>query len=517
MAIANYVIRRGAYYAWRRTWRGRSVQVPLSTTDPARARRIAAAATAAASVGWGLLDVGRATVHDVRREILSAVQRERLALDYEAAGGDPEHSRPGGHAFFFFHVLMNGPDEEPERPKKPRGESRAAITPDAANEAAPPAPADPPPIQAQRPRREPPQRAASSGPSPLIHDVVTRLSGVHKRTGRASDKSIEQCAGIAALFVEVTGIEDIRAVRQADIAAFVDALDRLPPTYRRSEAERGKPIAAIIAEAEAAGVKTGLSAATINRNLIQIGKVFKAAQAEGLRIDPTVNPLLLRRYERKSAKDDRDPFTPEDIKRLFAAPVWTGAESAKRRRKPGTVIVKDWLYWVPLIAAYTGARREEICGLETADIAEENGIPVFLIRPNTRRGLKNAQSARRIPVHSHLLELGFLGYVEGQREAGRADLFHDLRRKSPKSQIGDSTAYLWRNIQNDRLGPQEKKSFHSFRHYAVQGLRAESDVEKHVRAELFGHLVGDIEDDRYGGRAPVETLRAAVEALPRVF
>lgn len=529
MAIANHVIRRRAFYAWRRVWRGSAVQIPLSTTDPAHARRLAAAATAAASVGWGLLDAGRISLHDVKREILKAVQHERLALDYEAAGGDPEHSRPGGRAFFFFiNQSADGPDDEPDPGKKTR--PPASDTPDAAKAAEtasrPPVSAastPPPAVVPAQARDLPPEAAPQPGAEGsgqrgnLVQEVVNRLGKVDKRTGRASDKTIEQCAGIAALFVELTGVADVRAIRQHHIAAFVDGMDRLPPVYRRSAAERNKPIAEIIAEAEASGVKCGLSSATINRNLIQMGKILEFAKSQGLRVHPDISPSSLRRFEKKNAKDDRDPFTPEDVKRLFAAPVWSGAKSAKRRRTPGGVVVKDWLYWVPLIAAYTGARREEICGLETADIEEEDGIPVFRIRPNARRGLKNAQSERRIPIHSHLLDLGFLDYVRNQRAQNRAHLFHDLNRKSPKSQIGDSTAYLWRNIQNDQIGPQEKKSFHSFRHYAVQGLRAENPVEKHIRAELFGHLVGDIEDDRYGGRAPMATLRAAVEALPRVF
>ncbi|MCG6112609.1 MAG: hypothetical protein MEQ74_10565 [Paracoccus sp.] len=324
----------------------------------------------------------------MKQEILNAVARERLALNYEAAGGDPEHSRPGGRAFFFFFdPPTDSPDDEPEPPKKPLKLQAASDEMHAVDGPKPPprppvsapsvpAPENYAPLAPLPPQTATPQRAKPfSGPSPLIQDVVARLSRVHKRTGRASDKSIEQCAGIASLFIEITGVDDARTIRQADIAAFVDALDRLPPTYRRSEAERTKPIAAIIAEADAAGVETGLSAATINRNLIQIGKIMKAAQSEGIRIDPSVNPSLLRRFEKKNAKDDRDPFTPDDVKRLFAAPVWTGAKSVKRRRQPGDVIVKDWLFWVPLIAAYTGTRREEICGLETANIAEEDGIP----------------------------------------------------------------------------------------------------------------------------------------------
>lgn len=353
--------------------------------------------------------------------------------------------------------------------------------------------------------------------STSISEVVAKMGKVDKRSGRATDKTIEQCAGIAALFVEITGISDVCAIRQRHIADFVDAMDKLPPVYRRSTKDREKPIADIIADAKRSEAKTGLSSATINRNLVQLGKILAYAKSQDLPVNPNLDPSQLRRFEKKSAKDDRDPFTSKDVKMIFAAPVWRGSKSGKRRRTPGSVIVKDWLYWVPLIAAYTGARREDICGLETADIIEEDGMPIILIRPNSRRGLKNAQSERRIPVHSHLIDLGFLDYVRDQRARSRVHLFHDLKWKSPKSQIGGSTAYLWRNIQNDQIGPQEKKSFHSFRHFEVQGLRSESDVEKHVRAELFGHLVGNIEDDRYGGHSPVGMLRASIEALPRVF
>lgn len=533
MGIANYVFRRGRLYVWRRLYRGQAVQVPLSTADPFEAKRLAGAAIRASTLGWNLLDRGEAELSTVRDAIRAAVKHERVAMDYEAAGGNPA-TFPGVSAFYFFFGLT-APDDEPERPKRdaqgpditdaaktpirPPVSSASrpvpATTPAQTRETPPQSAAQSVPEASPRPRK--PRPAAPAGFSARIADVVTRMSATHARTGRANAKTLTQMRVIADLFCEITGLDDVRDVRQTHLAKFVATLDRLPPAYRRSAAERDKPIMAIIAEAEASGVKCGLSVATVNRNLVHLGKVLKAAQAEGLRIDPSVNPSLLRRFSKRAAKDDRDPFTPDEVRQIFGAPVWTGCKSARRRRKPGDVIVKDWLYWVPLIAAYSGARREEICGLETADIEDEDGIPIFRIRVNARRGIKNAQSERRVPIHSHLIELGFLDYVRDQRERKRAHLFHDLKRKSAESQIGDSIDYMWRNIQADRLGPQPRKTFHSLRHYAVQGLRAESDVEKHIRAELFGHLVGDIEDDRYGGRAPVATLRAAVEALPRVF
>ena len=533
MGIANYVFRRGRLYVWRRLYRGQAVQIPLSTANPFEAKRLAGAAFSVSTLGWNLLDRGEVELSTVRDAICAAVKRERVAMDYEAAGGNPANF-PGVSAFYFFFGLT-APDDEPERPKR---DAQGPEIADAANaptrppvsSALKPTPATTPaqthemppqkaaqPVPAASPRASKPRPAAPAGFSARIADVVTRMSATHARTGRANAKTLTQMRVIADLFCEITGLDDVRDVRQTHLAGFVATLDRLPPAYRRSAAEREKPIMTIIAEAEVSGVKCGLSVATVNRNLIHLGKVLKAAQAEGLRIDPSVNPSLLRRFSKRAAKDERDPFTPDDVRQIFGAPVWTGCKSAKRRRKPGSVVVKDWLYWVPLIAAYTGARREEICGLETADVEDEDGIPIFRIRVNARRGIKNAQSERRVPIHSHLIELGFLDYVRDQRERKRAHLFHDLKRKSAESQIGDSIDYMWRHIQADRLGPQPGKSFHSFRHYAVQGLRAESDVEKYIRAELFGHLVGDIEDDRYGGRAPVAILRAAVEALPRVF
>lgn len=450
----------------------------------------------------------------VRDGIAAAVKRERLVIEVESAGGDPA-TIPGGSAFFFFFLKGDAPDDDPgdgeggEPPRKRPAAASPTRAPHTPRKSADPA--------ESAPRSRSPAASGAAAFSPLIPDVVKRISATHARTGRANAKTLTQLRVIADLFCEITGVRDIRDVRQTHLAAFVATLDRLPPTYRRSAAERHKPISEIIAEAETSGLPVGLSVATVNRNLVHLGKLLKAAQAEGLRVDPSVNPSLLRRFSKRAAKDDREAFTPDDVSRIFAAPVWTGAKSAKRRREPGDIIVKDWLYWVPLLAAYTGARREELCGLETADVEAVDGVPVIHIRPNARRGLKNPQSERRVPVHSHLIELGFLDFVEAQRKAGRADLFHDLRRKSAASQIGDSMDYLWRGIQSDQLGPQPRKTFHSFRHYAVQGLRAESDVEKHVRAELFGHLVGDIEDDRYGGRAPIAALRNAVEALPRVF
>ena len=69
MGITNYVLRRGRFYVWRRLYRGKAIQIPLATADPFEAKRLACAASAAAVLGWNLLDRGMADLLTVREGI----------------------------------------------------------------------------------------------------------------------------------------------------------------------------------------------------------------------------------------------------------------------------------------------------------------------------------------------------------------------------------------------------------------------------------------------------------------
>jgi integrase len=69
-----------------------------------------------------------------------------------------------------------------------------------------------------------------------------------------------------------------------------------------------------------------------------------------------------------------------------------------RRTEPGTLILRDEHYWIPLIGLFSGMRQEEICQLHVEDVREAWGI-------NSRppRKLKNATAARLVPVHKDLI------------------------------------------------------------------------------------------------------------------
>jgi integrase len=99
------------------------------------------------------------------------------------------------------------------------------------------------------------------------------------------------------------------------------------------------------------------------------------------------------------------------MKAIFTLLPWHGCASESARLKAGALVIHDALYWIPLIASYSLARREEICGLMITDVVFDEAIPHFDIRPNRYRRLKNPQSKRKIPIHPELLRLGLHDYV----------------------------------------------------------------------------------------------------------
>lgn len=116
----------------------------------------------------------------------------------------------------------------------------------------------------------------------------------------------------------------------------------------------------------------------------------------------------MRRKRTKKSRADRLALTEEHIRTIFQAPMWQGCASNTRRHQPGSEIIQDAHYWIPLIAAYTGARREEIAGLHAADVQEHGGIWCFKFEENVERSVKTDASGRLVPIHPHLIELGIL-------------------------------------------------------------------------------------------------------------
>ncbi|ARO14378.1 phage integrase family protein, putative [Ketogulonicigenium robustum] len=300
---------------------------------------------------------------------------------------------------------------------------------------------------------------------PALPALVSRFLADKKRQGM-SEQMLGQMEKVYALFSEATDVNDIRLLKQAHLAKFVDLMRRLPATYRKSPKDRDKPLARIIRDAPA-GAST-LSATTINRNLDYLGQLLKKAHSEGF---DNVAPLQtngLRERKTIRERDERPAFTADDVQQLFKHPVWQGAKNKKDWQEPGDMIQRGGLYWLPLIAALSGAKREDIAALKAKDIEVVDSIPALHIRPNANRGLKTLASTRQIPLHPQLVELGLTEHAAAQITARdlEADLFPDLAKANIK--FGAAINHRFRALVSHQLGDGSKgKVFHSFRHYVA--------------------------------------------------
>lgn len=108
------------------------------------------------------------------------------------------------------------------------------------------------------------------------------------------------------------------------------------------------------------------------------------------------------RAERK-ARTRSKGFTDDEAKAIFDACL---GYQKKPRENARTAAAKKW---GPLIAAYTGCRIAEALQLRKEDIRKELKHHIFDFNPAA--GSIKSKSYRLVPVHHHLIELGFLDFV----------------------------------------------------------------------------------------------------------
>ena len=180
--------------------------------------------------------------------------------------------------------------------------------------------------------------------------------------------------------------------------------------------------------------------------------------------------------------------------------------------RPDTFTHHGALAWVTIMALYSGARLEEIAGLRTADIQEEDGVPYFDLRNSVRR-LKTRAARRRVPIHSELIRLGFLGYAAHVRDQGHEYLFPSLKAGDGEDArrgkyVGDRFNTHRRNCGITRA----QLSFHSLRSNVATALERAGVPENHA-AQLLGHTIRTMSYGLYSGGLDIEGLQRVVEAI----
>lgn len=344
-----------------------------------------------------------------------------------------------------------------------------------------------------------------------------------KRARKAWDQKTRRQFESAAMLLGKAFPGPICRLQQEDLDRFAGLLDRLPArSHHKCQRHVDMSLEAIGDEAEKlvkagklAVDQIGLMPPTTNRHFR-----FLRTLCEWVRKRiPDMAELAWDDYifaDDRDSRDQRLAFTPDQGRMLFNLPVWSGCENATHRNRSGPLVFHDAAFWVPALCWYTGARREEIAKLMLGDVRVVEKIHYLSIAVTPSGGLKNARSARLIPLASELLRLGFLEYVDAIRREGQEVLFPDLLPGTSRQRMGDVYyKRYWRSVAASLPFLQQGQALHAFRHMVSTELKA-AEVYVEARSDLLGHASRNPMADRYSKATRLLKLAKIVERIPVV-
>jgi integrase len=256
-------------------------------------------------------------------------------------------------------------------------------------------------------------------------------------------------------------------------------------------------------------LEVGTTTVTTNIYLTNLTTLFNFAINNAfLEVNPAKG---IRVQVREGDKKERDPFTATQLNKLFSSEVYSKA--ARPAGGKG-----EAAYWLPLLGLFTGARLNELCQMNKADIREEPYYDeaqqehrcwvIDITDTGEGQKLKNSISKRRIPIHPSLIKLGFIDFVHS---SPGPRVFHEL----VASKAYDSISASWSKWFSRYLTHIGLKSdtlvFHSFRHSFKYYARMNNIADAHQFA-IQGHSSGNV-GDNYGGS--VYPLAPLVEAMSK--
>ncbi|VTY00262.1 site-specific integrase [Campylobacter concisus] len=283
-------------------------------------------------------------------------------------------------------------------------------------------------------------------------------------------------------------------ITRDNLLEFRDLLYKIPTKLAQKSRYKDKSLSQILKLGEK---DDKLSEPTIQKYMIRviqffnycfdsgyIGKSITAKMNVKIDIDPSERAVL--------------PYEASEARKIFEI-VTSIKQSGK---SPSSRIEASELYYVTMIAAYSGMRIKEITQLHKEDIVLKDGIYCFNINTNDGKTTKTKNSIRFVPIHSKLIDLGLLEYVNSKKSG-------NIFKVSNK----DFSEIFRSQIQRKFIDKDSKKTFYSFRHYFIDYL-----VQREVEANLIAQIVGHEKQykillNTYAKPINANTLKAKVEIV----
>ncbi len=326
------------------------------------------------------------------------------------------------------------------------------------------------------PSWQPSQSTASASGTESLTGLVVAWWKEEKARG-LKPSTHESYSNTMKAFVAHLGHDDASRVTSDDVRAFKD--HRLATVNPRT----GRTISAkTVKDNDLAGLKALFGWGVAN------GKMAS---------NPAAGVTLKTQRTRKLRGKG---FTDEEAEAILKAALMV----TRGKDRPETFAAKRWVPW---LMAYSGARVGELAQLRKQDLQRKGEHWFIIITPEA--GTVKTDEARSVALHPHLVEMGFVDFVE---KAPQGHLFlrpaADGDVLGPLQGVNNRLAEFARAVVADRnVAPN-----HGWRHRFKTLCRA-SGIDRETRDYIQGHA-GRTDGEEYGD-VPIEAQVREFAKFPR--
>ena len=332
-----------------------------------------------------------------------------------------------------------------------------------------------------------------------------------ERPASARPDTWNQNRKIVALFADFAGPKaPVSVINRKAIVQWKSKLFEWPVKAAETKAFRGLGFQAVI-DANRTVKKPAISGTTINKYLSAVGSFCRYLKSNGyIEDDATGLHLELDRSKRKVV-----PFNSTQLEVMFSSPLFNGCGGDKSEHEAGAIRVRDWRYWLPLIALYSGARLGEIAQLLVRDVKKIGGHWSLHICADGGefKSVKTAGSERVVPIHPKLIKLGILDYRDVAGRGDHGGLFPEMKPDARGFMSGVPSKFFQGYFRAIGIKDDHSVNFHSFRHGIADAFRRAGFLD-----EEFGMLLGHVKattTQRYGivSQGAMASRVAMIEAV----
>ncbi len=258
----------------------------------------------------------------------------------------------------------------------------------------------------------------------------------------------------------------------------------------------------------------GRNSAADRLSWVQVLLNFEVAHAARIGVNPWRG--LVVKGSREPQTGQREEWTDADACRLFALPLFQRYELPTDKNAGA-----DAAYWLPIVAAFTGARITEIAQLLVADIRRDAESWCIRFAASEPWQSLRADSARRtLPMHTELVRLGLPEYAAAQQAAGEKRLFPAVTVSDLNHAGGGPSK--WFSAFKSAAGFGPANTFHGWRNTVATKLQRAREAQRYIDRYLGHQTVGSAAlVDEHLSAADLIATAAKVSydglVLPRVY